>query len=38
MIWDAFGVVETTKTTEVSALFQGFTPKEIEGAQRQIKE
>ena len=37
MIWSAFGVIEETKTTEVSALIQGFSPKELEGAQRQIE-
>ena len=37
MIWSAFGVVEEKKVTEVNALFQGFTPKELEGAQRQLK-
>ena len=34
MLWDAFGVVETQKVTEVAGLFQGFTAGEIEQVER----
>ena len=34
MLWDAFGVVEKQKVTEVAGLFQGFTAAEIEKVER----
>lgn len=34
MLWDAFGVVEKQKVTEVAGLFQGFTAGEIEQVER----
>tara|TARA_R110002012_G_scaffold272092_3_gene457553 strand:- start:6032 stop:6754 length:723 start_codon:yes stop_codon:yes gene_type:complete len=34
MLWDAFGVVETQKVTEVAGLFQGFTAGQIEQVER----
>tara|TARA_Y100000401_G_scaffold116900_1_gene123874 strand:- start:10118 stop:10843 length:726 start_codon:yes stop_codon:yes gene_type:complete len=35
MLWDAFGVVKQKQVTEVRGVFQGFSPEEIEGVQRQ---
>lgn len=34
MLWDAFGVVETQKVTEVAGIFQGFTADQIESVER----
>ena len=34
MLWDAFGVVEQQKVTEVRGLFQGFSPEELTGVDR----
>ena len=39
MLWDAFGVVEEQKVTEIKGLFQGFSPEQLVGAERtQIEE
>lgn len=35
MLWDAFGVIKQKQVTEVRGVFQGFSPEEIEGVQRQ---
>jgi hypothetical protein len=38
MLWDAYGVVKQKQVTEVRGVFQGFSPEEIDVAQRkQIK-
>ena len=34
MLWDAFGVIEKQKITEVAGVFQGFDLKHLEGAER----
>lgn len=34
MLWDAFGVVEQQKVTEVKGIFQGFQPEELTGIER----
>tara|TARA_R110002012_G_scaffold7562_6_gene35300 strand:- start:10194 stop:10916 length:723 start_codon:yes stop_codon:yes gene_type:complete len=34
MLWDAFGVVETQKVTEVAGIFQGFSTEQIESVER----
>jgi len=34
MLWDAWGVVEKQKVTEVTGIFQGFEPKQIEEVKR----
>ncbi len=39
MLWDAYGVVKQKQITEVRGVFQGFSPEELDVAQRiQIKE
>ena len=35
MLWDAFGVVEKQRVTEVTGVFQGFETNQLEGAKRQ---
>ena len=34
MLWEAFGVVEKRKVTEITGIFQGFDQKHLEGAKR----
>ena len=34
MLWDAFGVVKKQQVTQVTGLFQGFTPDQLETAER----
>jgi transcriptional regulator with XRE-family HTH domain len=34
MLWEAFGVVEKKKITEIAGIFQGFEPKKIEEVKR----
>ena len=34
MLWQAFGVVEEQKVTEIKGVFQGFSPKELMTAER----
>ena len=34
MLWDAFGVVEKQKVTEIAGVFQGFEPKQLDEAKR----
>ena len=34
MLWDAFGVIEKQKVTEITGIFQGFEPKKIEEVKR----
>ena len=36
MLWDAYGVIETQKITEVRGVFQGFQPEQIEQAGRNL--
>jgi hypothetical protein len=36
MLWDAYGVVEKQKVTEVRGVFQGFQPEQIEQAGRSL--
>ena len=36
MLWDAYGVVEKQKVTEVRGIFQGFKPEQIEQAERNL--
>ena len=38
MLWDAFGVVDKKKVTEVVGMFQGFEPKQIEEVKRPLIE
>ena len=40
MLWDAFGVIEQQKVTEIKGVFQGFSPEELTGAteRKQIEE
>ena len=34
MLWDAFGVVEKQKITEIKGIFQGFEPKHLQEVKR----
>ena len=34
MLWDAFGVVEKQKVTNITGIFQGITDKQLEAAKR----
>ena len=34
MLWDAFGVVERKKVTEIAGIFQGFEPAQLEEVRR----
>tara|TARA_Y100000310_G_scaffold299993_1_gene335311 strand:- start:425 stop:1141 length:717 start_codon:yes stop_codon:yes gene_type:complete len=34
MLWDAFGVVEKQKVTEITGVFQGFEPQKLEEVKR----
>ena len=34
MLWEAFGVVEKRKVTEITGIFQGFDQKRLEDAKR----
>ena len=34
MLWDAYGVVEKQKITNVTGIFQGITENQLEAAQR----
>ena len=36
MLWEAFGVVEKTKVTEITGIFQGFDQKRLEDAKRPV--
>lgn len=36
MLWDAYGVIEKQKVTEVRGVFQGFQPEQIEQAGRNL--
>ena len=34
MLWEAYGVIEKQKITEIAGVFQGFEPAQIEEAKR----
>ena len=36
MLWEAFGVVQTKKVTDVVGVFQGFEPAQIENVKREV--